>query len=222
MLFLTVNLFFLFIFAYYHSEIFKRFINYLLLEVAYFVVDKLLLIKVYISEYINPIFSQVKDKFFCYNLDGNLLSINNYDNNNDFLYIHKKINDKEYFILNGLNDYFDNKVHHIFLFKTQPFIQMTLYANGKMYDINNEIKKFYIKYHFFDKVFFKAFMKYFYSVEIDENNYTIEVITKDCDIININCDNVLFLSNKEITEQIIKNRNYEIINDYKDDNFCIN
>jgi hypothetical protein len=47
-------------------------------------------------------------------------------------------------------------------------------------------------------------------------------VTKDCDILDMDQDNILFLSNKEILDKIINEKDYKIIKHYMNDEFVIN
>lgn len=86
------------------------------------------------------------------------------------------------------------------LFKNMPFFHIELDDNNTTHDISRDMKKFYIKGHRFDNVFFKAFMKHFNNVNIDENKYSIKLITSEFENKTLTQDDVLYLNDPEIVK----------------------
>jgi hypothetical protein len=143
------------------------------------------------NEYIEPKLKRVftlfdsneydlNNRSICYDSNGDLVNI-------DYVYAFDKISidGKEYFV--------SDRIEEVIPFKKQPFIQVELKYNGVDYDINEHIKKFYVRGSVFDSIFFKAFMKYFYNVNIDSTNYTIQIITNDCNIKTLGPEDILYM-----------------------------
>lgn len=147
---------------------------------------------------------------FMYTVDGDLINgyedehQENQENQEDdvmiFTYRRHTVDDDVYYINTELTDSPD--VKHL-LFKNMPFFHIELKdQDNKTHDISANIKKFYIKGHSMDNVFFKAFMNYFYKVNIDENNYTVELITDQFENKTLKPEDVLHLLTRDKVEKI--------------------
>ena len=121
-----------------------------------------------------------------YNKNGELCDV--YSENLQAIYEKRIINEKEYFVKNHIND---PKPNNIFMGCELNYID-----NGKdnKLDINNELEKFCVTNLKLDKLFMKAFMKKVFDINLGDE-YTLNCITTNCDILTINEKQILHIHN---------------------------
>lgn len=168
------------------------------IDIAYWTFDKVITIKHKYDDlgnyYNNRNKNNKKDKIdiFCYDKQGSLIQHIRNETDKEFHTI--VYNKKQYFVNSTISHQTIKSLNY------PPFLNVELiipnnhinineamddYNNSSnkhefnTYNIYDKLKLFFIKGNVFDDTFFKAFMKYFYKLEIE--NYFLHVITNKCE-----------------------------------------
>lgn len=118
-------------------------------------------------------------------------------NDYDILFLKCKKNDKFYYkrVTDDLNLQDPLWNDDFLVVCPRQFLQVEFIMNNEKIDIHEHISKYYVEGNqLFDKNFLKYYMKLWYNVDIDDNDYKINIIDKDITLLSVEKDSWLELT----------------------------